>query len=158
MEKVLYDIHVADGYVSYLPSVDSAKKLISPVYKGIYKKFNTDSAQFAQSMDYYYRHPDVLAKMYEKISSRIKTAQNKELERQQKETALLLKKEKADSAKRAKILQKQKADSLKKTDTLQKAKPDSLAKKGKESNKTSPQKQKRSIHRPLIDKKPVQID
>ncbi|MBB2144550.1 DUF4296 domain-containing protein [Pedobacter sp. LMG 31464] len=71
MEKVLHDIHVADGYSSSFPQVDSAKKVISSLYKGIYQKFGIDSALYNQSLDYYYKHPDVMKKMYDNISANL---------------------------------------------------------------------------------------
>ncbi|TDG36952.1 DUF4296 domain-containing protein [Pedobacter changchengzhani] len=72
MEKVLYDIHIADGFISTVPNVDSAKKVGSTYYNGIYKKFEIDSAVYARSMDYYYDHPELMAVMYKSISAKLK--------------------------------------------------------------------------------------
>jgi hypothetical protein len=79
MEKVLYDIHLVDGYSAGLnfPAPDSAKKVISPFYKGVYKKFGIDSALFAQSLNYYYKHPELLVVMYDHITEKLTKAKDK---------------------------------------------------------------------------------
>lgn len=84
MENLLYDIHLIDGYAGVIPTQDSAMKVVPPMYKAIYKKYGTDSAKHAQSMAYYYKHPDVLLKMYDKIADRLNKAKDKEVEAQQK--------------------------------------------------------------------------
>jgi hypothetical protein len=73
MEKVLVDIHIVDGYISTLslPSQDTAKTVAAPLYKGIYKKFGIDSALYYQSLNYYYKHPALLKKMYDSIAVKI---------------------------------------------------------------------------------------
>jgi len=71
MQKILYDIHVADGYVSTIAMPDSAKKVASSYYKGIYKKFGTDSAEYTRSMNYYYANPAELDKIYKNIFSKL---------------------------------------------------------------------------------------
>ncbi len=117
MEKILLDIHVADAYASFLANQDSAKKVVPPIYKGIYQKYGIDSAMQAKSMDYYYKHPDILNGMYERISSRLLKAKENEQERLNKEM-------KALEAKQLKEAEKQrKKDSLQKlSDTLGKKK------------------------------------
>lgn len=81
MEKVLFDIHVVDGYIGTMASeADSTKKIAAAYYKGIYKKFAIDSALYNQSMNYYYQHPDILKKIYENVSTQL----NKEKEKQTK--------------------------------------------------------------------------
>ncbi|WP_316765661.1 DUF4296 domain-containing protein [Pedobacter frigiditerrae] len=73
MEKVLIDIHIVDGYLSTLnlPSQDTSKKVAAPLYNGVYKKFEIDSALYNRSLDYYYNHPDVMKKMYDSISVKL---------------------------------------------------------------------------------------
>jgi hypothetical protein len=71
MEKVLFDIHVVDGYIVTIVKQDSAKIIASAYYKGIYKKFDIDSALYAKSMNYYYGQPDVLDKMYDKVAKNL---------------------------------------------------------------------------------------
>lgn len=79
MENIIYDIHVVDGYASVaaLPTLDSTKKVIAPVYKGVYKKYGIDSALYAKSMDYYYQHPQLLKEMYERIVAKLSKEKDK---------------------------------------------------------------------------------
>ena len=67
MEKVLYDIHTVDGYIGTLQKPDTAKIAASSYYKGIYRKFDIDSASYTKSLNYYFEHPDLLNKMYENL-------------------------------------------------------------------------------------------
>lgn len=87
MENILHDIHVIDGYVSNIPTPDSAKKVASPLYKGIFKKYGVDSALHAKSMDYYYHRPDILTKMYGNISAKLGKEKEAEANKQIKSTA-----------------------------------------------------------------------
>ncbi|WP_231459310.1 DUF4296 domain-containing protein [Pedobacter sp. Leaf132] len=89
LQRILYDIHVVDGYISTIANSDSSKKVASAYYKGIFKRYGTDSAKHAQSMAYYYAHPTELAEVYKVISNK--------LERQKKVM------EKADSTRKAKL-------------------------------------------------------
>jgi len=68
MEKVLFDVHVVDGYITTITSKDTATRVASSYYKGIYKKFDIDSAMYATSMTYYYSHPEVLDKIYDNVT------------------------------------------------------------------------------------------
>ncbi len=77
MEAVLYDIHVIDAYTSTFPSQDSAKKIVPAYYKGIYKKFEIDSALHQKSMNYYYAHPDLFKEMYDRISAKLNKEKDK---------------------------------------------------------------------------------
>lgn len=87
MEKVLFDIHLVDGYVSSIPRADSAKQVSAPLYKGIFKKYGIDSAMHAKSMAYYYSRPDLLSKMYERISNKISKTRDDLIKKQEKQTA-----------------------------------------------------------------------
>jgi len=110
MENILYDIHLIDGYVASIPTPDSARKVSAPIYKGIFKKYGIDSVAHAKSMAYYYRHPDLLSKMYENISARMSKTRDAEAK-------LIEKEEKARNNKAAKLrkaTEKRIADSLKK--------------------------------------------
>jgi hypothetical protein len=69
MKKILYDIHIVDGYISTIGTPDSARKVSAAYYKGIYKKFKVDSVTYTKSMDYYYKHPDLLTEMYDDIKA-----------------------------------------------------------------------------------------
>ena len=106
MEKILYDMHIVDGYLSTIYIADSAKKVAAGYYKGIYKKFGTDSAQYNKSLIWYNTNPKELETMYKNIQ--------KMLAKQKKGTELadkLIKKKifKTDSLA---IIKKFKADSL----------------------------------------------
>jgi len=79
MEKILFDIHVAEGYATGITNQDSSKKIAAALYKGIYKKFEIDSVGYNRSMDYYYKHPDIMKLMYENISNSLKKAKEKPL-------------------------------------------------------------------------------
>ncbi|TDQ10968.1 DUF4296 domain-containing protein [Pedobacter metabolipauper] len=113
MALVLNDIHVVDGYVSSITAIDSAKRVATAYYKGIYKKFNIDSALYNKSMDYYYTNPRLLDEIYSKVTKGLN-----------KQKATIIKSDSLYSAKMAKMAkQKIKADSLKKaTDSLKKVK------------------------------------
>ncbi len=84
MENILFDIHVLDGYVSEIPTPDSAKKVTSPIYKGIFKKYGTDSAKHEKSMAYYYSRPDLLTIIYDHITTRLQKVKDEEMKRQEK--------------------------------------------------------------------------
>jgi len=114
MEGILYDMHVVDGYVSTILEPDSAKKVASSYYKGIYKKFGIDSAQYKRSLDYYYMHSEPLNDIYDRLSKKFnkqkELMEKAETARQAKLEAARLKKiKKADgTAKKGKV--KPKAD------------------------------------------------
>jgi hypothetical protein len=67
MAKILFDIHIADSFVSTITKPDSAKKVSAAYYKGIYKKYQVDSVSYTRSMDYYYKHPEVLTDVYDTV-------------------------------------------------------------------------------------------
>ncbi|MCZ4244039.1 DUF4296 domain-containing protein [Pedobacter punctiformis] len=77
MEEILYDIHVADGYISTIYVTDSAKKVAASFYKGIYKKFGIDSVQYNRSMKYYNSNTEELSKIYKNISRKLEWQKNK---------------------------------------------------------------------------------
>ncbi|MFD2581022.1 DUF4296 domain-containing protein [Pedobacter vanadiisoli] len=119
MEKILYDIHIVDGYVANIYMVDSAKKVAAAYYKGIYKKFGIDSAQYNKSLLWYNTNPKELETIYKNIQKSL-TKQKKAVEIADK--MIQKKKFKADSLA---IAKKFKADSLA---IRKKMKPDSLSK------------------------------
>lgn len=79
MEKILFDIHLIDGYATTIASVsmDSTKKVIAPYYKGIYKKHGVDSALYTQSLNYYYQHPNLLKVIYEHVTNQLLKTRDK---------------------------------------------------------------------------------
>ncbi|KLT63661.1 DUF4296 domain-containing protein [Pedobacter sp. BMA] len=119
MEKILFDIHVVDGYLSTIYIQDSAKKVASGYYNGIYKKFSTDSTEYHTSLIWYNNHPAELEQMYKRIQSGL-SKQKKAMEIADR---MIRKKQfRSDSTK---IAKKFKADSL---EIRKKMKPDSLSK------------------------------
>jgi DNA polymerase sigma len=67
MEKVLFDIHVVDGYIGTMINQDTTKIIASSYYNGIYKKHGIDSALLNKSMNYYYTHPVILNDIYTNV-------------------------------------------------------------------------------------------
>lgn len=106
MAGMLGDIHIVDGYVSSIPSSDSAKKVAAAYYKGIYKKYGVDSALYAKSMAYYNSAPPVLDEIYTKVVA--------ELSRQK---SIVVKSDSLSNAKmRRELSLKNSADSLLRAD------------------------------------------
>lgn len=67
MARVLHDIHVADSYLGMTSRPDSVKIKAAEYYKGIYKKYEIDSALYNRSMAYYYKEPKILNDIYVKV-------------------------------------------------------------------------------------------
>ncbi len=97
MEKVLYDIHAVDGYITTLPRPDTAKKVGSSYYMGVYKKFDIDSATFERSKNYYYTKPDLLNKMYENLMKQLELERKRNDKRVDEEVLIERRKELAKS-------------------------------------------------------------
>ena len=93
MEKVLYDMHAVDGYIGILTRPDTAKKVASSYYFGVYKKFEIDSASYANSLSYYFNRPDLLNKMYENIMKQLELARKQNDKRVDAEVLAQQKKE-----------------------------------------------------------------
>lgn len=110
MQKVLVEIHLTDAYIATLPSQDSAKKIASMYYNGIYKKYDTDSAQYNKSLNYYYTNPEVFLKIYEGVSKELSEQKTKMAKIDSIENVKAMKKQ----------IEKQKADSIKIADSLKK--------------------------------------
>jgi len=119
MEKILFDVHIVDGYLSTIYIPDSAKKIASSYYNGIYKKFDIDSVQYRKSLVWYNSNPIELEKMYKNIQ----IAMSKQ--KKATEIADLMIKKKKFKADSIVIVKKFKADSL---TIRKKMKPDSLSK------------------------------
>ena len=86
MEKVLFDIHMADGYIGTQAKLDTVKIVASSYYNGIYKKFKIDSATYVKSLNYYYKNPVTLAKMYENIIKQLENERKRNDKRIEIET------------------------------------------------------------------------
>ena len=115
MQKILYDLHLVDGYINSIPLQDSAKRVAAAYYKGVYKKFGIDSVTYSKSMDFYYANPEIMNAMYVKLEAELKKNKVK-VEKLHNLAIEKLKKKRQDSIK---------ADSIKKVakkvkDSLQK--------------------------------------
>ena len=86
MEKVLFDIHMVDGYIGAQAKQDTVKIVASSYYNGIYKKFKIDSATYVKSLNYYYNNPVTLAKMYENIIKQLENERKRNDKRIEIET------------------------------------------------------------------------
>lgn len=122
MVNIMYDLSILEAIKIQNPSSLDTFKINSNQY--IYKKYNIDSAQFAQNNIYYAADYKEYKKMYEQVKSRldknvtateilIKDKKKKDLLLQKAKKKLKLKKE-ADSIKKAKQKTTQEADSIKK--------------------------------------------
>ncbi|MET1055499.1 MAG: DUF4296 domain-containing protein [Pedobacter sp.] len=121
---VLYDMHIADGYISTIPVPDSARKVGSSYYRAIYQKYGIDSAKYTRSMNYYYDHVEALSAIYKDVTANLQKSKDSV----DKVQAKILKKEEA--------VKKLKKDSAEKAnpklvavriDSLKKVKKDSIA-------------------------------
>ena len=76
MAKVLHDIHIADSYLGMTMSPDSVKIKAAGYYKGIYKKYDIDSATYTKSMAYYQKEPKILNDIYVKVTAELTEEKN----------------------------------------------------------------------------------
>jgi Pyruvate/2-oxoacid:ferredoxin oxidoreductase gamma subunit len=151
MVPVLYDMHIADGYISAIPVPDSARRVGASYYKAIYQKYGIDSVRYTRSMNYYYDHVDVLSEIYKDVTADLKKSKDSIDKIQAKilkkeEAAKKLKKDSADKANpklaiaRADSLKKVKKDSIDRVKLENKAKVVALGKAKKDSaEKARPQ-------------------
>jgi hypothetical protein len=125
MSKILYDIHIVDSYLNNVSKQDSAKKVASAYYNGVYKKFDIDSVTYTKSLDFYYKNPEIMSKMYEDIHKSLQKTKEKTEKRIEAEAKIAEeKKRKLDSLR---------TDSIKKADLLKPRVRDSIAKHKKDS-------------------------
>ncbi len=73
MENLLYDYHIAQALGDNLPYSDNYKKTL--YVDAVFKKYGTTQAVFDTSMVWYTRHTEVLSKIYERVSKRLKGKQ-----------------------------------------------------------------------------------
>lgn len=72
MEEVLYDYHIAKVMAEEVPYNEAHRR---PLYRqGVFAKHGITEAQFDSSMVWYTRHTELLAKMYERITKRLRQA------------------------------------------------------------------------------------
>ena len=76
MAMVLHDIHLTDAVVNNVGRPDSAKMIAAAYYKGIYKKYDIDSALYSRSMAYYYDDPKTLSAIYGKVTAGLTKERN----------------------------------------------------------------------------------
>lgn len=74
MENLLYDYHIAKALGENLPYNENYKKALYIEY--VFRKYNTTEVLFDSSMVWYTRNADVLSKIYERVSKRLKAEQN----------------------------------------------------------------------------------
>ena len=127
MIGVLTDMHLADGYTSILDSYRDTIEIAS-TYQSLYKKYNTDSAQVRNSLNYYSKHPKMLEDMYKVVTANLAQIEKEEPKKEKDRLKLEEKREKERRKALAKKLKLQK-DSLKR-DSIRKVglKRDSLRK------------------------------
>ena len=66
MTSVLVDVHLLEAKVLQLNlSTDSTTKVYSILEKQLFEKHNTDSLQYAESMKFYAREPELFHDIYE---------------------------------------------------------------------------------------------
>lgn len=73
MENLLYDYHIAKAMGDNLPYSENYKKVLYT--EAVFRKHGTTKAEFDSSMVWYTRNTEVLAKVYEKVSKRLKVQQ-----------------------------------------------------------------------------------
>ncbi|WP_158992675.1 DUF4296 domain-containing protein [Mucilaginibacter sp. L196] len=72
MVNVLADVHVVDGgLVNISQEPDTLYKYGYPRYLAVFKKYNTDSAEFRRSFKYYSLKPSVFSDIYDKVLKRL---------------------------------------------------------------------------------------
>lgn len=73
MTGLLTEIHIADGSMyNTMQMPDTLYKYGTAKYLVIFKKYHTDSVEFRKSFKYYSAHPDLLASIYEQITTNLK--------------------------------------------------------------------------------------
>ncbi|WP_156306768.1 DUF4296 domain-containing protein [Sphingobacterium endophyticum] len=70
MVELMTEVHILDGYISNIP-VDSAKKVIDPLYEQIFDKFGIDSTTFNKNVNYYFGNPALTSKTYDQVVKRL---------------------------------------------------------------------------------------
>ncbi|VTQ02327.1 DUF4296 domain-containing protein [Sphingobacterium daejeonense] len=61
MVELMTDVHILDGYISNIP-VDSAKKVIDPLYEELFAKYGLDSTSFNKNVNFYFGDPKLTVK------------------------------------------------------------------------------------------------
>lgn len=74
MEELLYDYHIAKAMGENLPYNENYKKALYIEY--VFQKHGTNEATFDSSMVWYTRHAEILSKIYERVSKKLKAEQS----------------------------------------------------------------------------------
>jgi hypothetical protein len=75
MTDVLFDIHLAQGYISTSPMDTLNNKKVN-YYLSIYQKYNTDSVGVRKNLEYYAAHPQDLQDIYAEVSKRLQSTES----------------------------------------------------------------------------------
>lgn len=70
MENILYDYHIAKAMADEVSYNEAYKKAL--YMESVFLKHGVTEAEFDSSMVWFSRHPDVLTKIYENVSARLK--------------------------------------------------------------------------------------
>lgn len=70
MTEILFDVHIADGYLSTRP-IDSARNEMEGLYAAIFQRHGIDSVMLRSNIEYYARHPAVMKVMYAEIETKM---------------------------------------------------------------------------------------
>lgn len=70
---ILADLQVADASIQIrsLSANDSTKLIAAGYYRHIFQRQNISLAEFSKSFDWYVRHPDLYAAMYDDVISEL---------------------------------------------------------------------------------------
>ncbi|GAA4148442.1 hypothetical protein GCM10022216_35240 [Sphingobacterium kyonggiense] len=60
------EVHILDGYIGTIP-IDSARKVIDPLYNQLLEKYKLDTLSFDKNVDYYMGNPNLTAETYGNI-------------------------------------------------------------------------------------------
>jgi len=71
----LTEIQLTDSYLNILP-IDSARKVILPLYQVTFDKYGLDSVSFKKNLDYYGKDAEVMSAIYKKVEENL-TKENK---------------------------------------------------------------------------------
>lgn len=65
-EELMTEVHILDGYIGTIP-IDSARKVIDPLYSQLLEKYKLDTLSFDKNVDYYMGNPNLTVETYDKI-------------------------------------------------------------------------------------------
>jgi hypothetical protein len=73
--NALTEIQLTDSYLNILP-IDSARKVMVPLYQVTFDKYGLDSVSFKKNLNYYGKDAEVMSAIYKKVEDNL-TKQNK---------------------------------------------------------------------------------